>query len=355
MNSNTYMDVLSKATYREFAFRAASVAEAVAWQQRFRPRLRQLLGLDAIAEHAAQQPGARRLASEQLSDHVREEWVLETEAGYWVPFFYLRPLRVRGKIPLVVTPHGHNKRGKADYAGVYDSPEQQREAEANDRDIALQAVRQGYAVVAPDMRGFSGLRRREDIEKDANNSCRTLQMHALLFGRTLIGERVWDVMRLIDWALGQPEVDGDKIAVTGNSGGGTVTLFAAAVDTRIRVAAVGSYFCTFTDSIGSVYHCECNYIPGLLRHAEMYDVAALIAPRPFMAVHGVEDRIYPISGTRFAFERLREAYDVFGAAHRCRLSEGQGGHRYYSRDVWPFIAEQFGEAVGRKPAGDKSR
>lgn len=186
MNSNTYMDVLSKATYREFAFRAASVAEAVAWQQRFRPRLRQLLGLDAIAEHAAQQPGARRLASEQLSDHVREEWVLETEAGYWVPFFYLSPLRVSGKIPLVVTPHGHNKRGKADYAGVYDSPEQQREAEANDRDIALQAVRQGYAVVAPDMRGFSGLRRREDIEKDANNSCRTLQMHALLFGRTLM-------------------------------------------------------------------------------------------------------------------------------------------------------------------------
>lgn len=342
MDSNTYVDVLSKVTYREFTFRAATLADAVAWQERFRPRLWQLLGLDVIAEHAVDKPLARRLASERLSDHIREEWLLETERGYWVPFYYLRPVDVPGKIPLVVTPHGHNKRGKADYAGVYDSPEQQREVESGDRDIALQAVREGYAVIAPDMRGFASLRRRQEIESDANNSCRTLQMHALLFGRTLIGERVWDIMRLLDWAQSLPEVDGEKIAVTGNSGGGTVSLFAAAVDTRIGVVVPGSYFCTFVDSIASLRHCECNYIPGLLRQAEMYDVAALIAPRPFLAVHGVDDPIYPISGTRLAYERLKEVYGLFGAEDLCQLSVGQGGHRYYKGDVWPFIAQCFG-------------
>ena len=66
-----------------------------------------------------------------------------------------------------------------------------------ERDVALQAVRQGYVAIAPDVRAFADLRRREELEKDATSSCRTLQMHALLFGRTLVGERVWDMGRAI--------------------------------------------------------------------------------------------------------------------------------------------------------------
>lgn len=346
MDSDTYVDQLEQATYRSHAFRAASLDEALSWQRRFRSRLREILGLNTIAERGVPPLTSRQLSSRRLSDHVREEWALETEPGYWVPFFYLRPLETSGKRAVVITPHGHNKRGKADYAGVYDSLEQQREVETAERDIALQAVREGYLVIAPDMRGFAGLRRRSEIESDANNSCRALQMHALLFGRTLIGERVWDVMRLIDWAVSREEVDARSIVVTGNSGGGTVTLFSAAVDTRIRVAVPGSYFCTFKSSIASIRHCECNYIPGLLRHAEMYDVAALIAPRPFMAVHGVADTIYPIEATRFAYRKLRTVYKLFAAEEACMLSEGEEGHRYYKRDVWPFVARHLRSEAG---------
>src|SRR5690606_31181384 len=121
------------------------------------------------------------------------------------------------------------------YAGVYASEEERESGEVGERDIALQAVREGDLAIAPDMRAFAGLRRRQEREEDATSSCRTLQMHALLFGRTLVGERVWDVQRLIDWALGRPDVDPERVVVTGNSGGGTVSLFAGAVDERIRV------------------------------------------------------------------------------------------------------------------------
>src|SRR5690606_11410903 len=141
---------------------------------------------------------------------------------------------------------------------------------------------EGYIAIAPDMRGFASLRLQRDIEKDANNSCQELQLRAYMFGRTLIGERVWDIQRLIDWASQREDVDPTRIAITGNSGGGTVSLFAAAIDERIQVAVPGSYFCTFQDSILSIRHCACNYVPGLARIAEMWDVAGLIAPRPFM-------------------------------------------------------------------------
>ncbi len=336
-NADSYVPVLEHETERPFSFRASDQENARAWQRRFRPVLCQLLGLDAIAERGAPPMTARRLSVETLTDHEREEWRLETEPGFELPFYLLKPLRVSGRLPVVITPHGHGKAGKNTYVGIYASEEERKSGELGERDIALQAVREGYIAIAPDMRGFASLRRQEETELDATSSCRTLQMHAILFGRTLIGERVWDVQRLIDWALGRPDVDGDRIVITGNSGGGTVSLFAGAVDERIRVCIPGSYFCTFKDSIASIRHCECNYIPGIMRHAEMWDVAGLVAPRPFMAVAGDEDSIFPIDGVRRSFAKLQEVYRTFGVPDRCRLSVNAGGHRYYKRDVWPFV------------------
>lgn len=55
----------------------------------------------------------------------------------------------------------------------------------------------------------------------------------MLAGRTAIGERVWDVMRLIDWAEGRDDVDTATVPVMGNSGGGVITLYAASARTRV--------------------------------------------------------------------------------------------------------------------------
>ena len=90
-------------------------------------------------------------------------------------------------------------------------------------------------------------------------------------------------------------IDQTKIAMTGNSGGGTITLFTAAIDTRIAIAIPSCYFCTFKGSIGAMRHCDCNYVPGILRLGEMYDIAGLITPRPFKVIAGRTDPIFPIT------------------------------------------------------------
>ena len=123
--------------------------------------------------------------------------------------------------------------------------------------------------------------------------------------------------------------------------GGTVSLFAAACETRITVALPGSYFNTFAGSIGALFHCDCNYVPGILQLGEMYDVAGLIAPRPFCAIAGAKDPIFPIAHARFAYDRLRRVYEVAGNPDACRLYVGDGGHRYYKNGAWPFIREMF--------------
>jgi hypothetical protein len=107
------------------------------------------------------------------------------------------------------------------------------------------------------------------------------------------------------------------------------------------VAVPSSYFCTFEGSIGSIHHCDCNYVPGIMRLGEMYDVAGLIAPRPFKAIAGKDDTIFPIEHVKYAFERLKEIYTVAGVPDNCQLYIGQQGHRYYKDGAWDFIREHF--------------
>src|SRR3712207_9278492 len=98
----------------------------------------------------------------------------------------------------------------------------------------------------------------------------------MMLGRSLLGRRVWDTLRAIDYLQTRPEVDAERIGIMGISGGGMVTLFASALDERLRAAVISGYLCTFEGSIMSIYHCLCNYVPGLLQDAEMYDIAAML-------------------------------------------------------------------------------
>ncbi|MDP9381620.1 MAG: alpha/beta hydrolase family protein [Chloroflexota bacterium] len=339
MSPDMYTPTLASETRRRFAFQATDQAGARQCQREFRAELENMLGLHHIEERGPAPLTARMLSSEQLPGHIREEWTLETEPGFHVGFYLLRPLAAAGRNPLVITPHGHGGQARREYVGLYASDADRARIEAEELDVALQAVQEGYIALAPDMRAFANLRLPEDIQDGMDNSCRTLAMRALLFGRTLLGERVWDVRRLIDWAVQRDDVDPNAIVITGNSGGGTVTLFTGATDERVRVCVPVCYFCTFEASIGSIKHCECNYVPRMLQCAEMYDVAALVAPRPFLAVNGAQDPIFPIQATRDSFARLRDAYRVWGCQDSCKLGVGEDGHRYYKRLVWPFVRE----------------
>ena len=82
----------------------------------------------------------------------------------------------------------------------------------------------------------------------------------------------------------------------------------------------------------------------MLALGEMYDVAGLIAPRPFLAIAGVQDAIFPIEHVRIAFERLQRIYAAAGEPERCELYEGAGGHRYYKADAWPFLRRWWGDS-----------
>ncbi len=340
-DDKVHFDDLYETAAMKFAFSGSSKEDFEKWQTVFRPELRRTLGLDKIeASLPGYIPKAVKRDSEDIGFAIRERWVLYTEPTVPLPFVLLRPKNITGKLPLVITPHGHGRNTEL-YAGIYHNEEERQSMIDGERDIAIQAVKQGYIAIAPTTRGFGETRTNEDRENDVKFSCRIQLMHDIMVGRTPIGDRVWDISRIIDWATANLPVDTTKIAVTGNSGGGTVTLFASACDTRITISMPSSYFCTFAGSIGTIAHCDCNYIPGILELGEMGDVAGLIAPRAFCAIHGEKDPIFPITETRKSFKHLQEIYAAAGAPDNCKLYVGPEGHRYYKAGAWPFVKKNF--------------
>lgn len=336
-NAPDYFDELYANAEMKYAFTGDSKADFTAWQQEFRPKLMEKLGITKIAEQLQGfKPKAEKIDSEDIGYAVRERWVIWTEPTVPLPFIIMFPKEKKENYTLVISPHGHGKNTEA-YAGVYHSEEEKQEELEGEYDISVQAAKRGCIAIAPTTRGFGKTRTPEDIEKDVTSSCRTLTLHDLLVGRTPIGDRVWDVMKLIDWSLEELPVDPEKIVVYGNSGGGTVTLFAGACDERIALSMPSSYFCTFTGSIGWIRHCECNYIPGILDYGEMADIAGLTAPRLFCATNGRYDKIFPAAESKKAFVHLQKIYNAAGVPNNCELYFGEGGHRVYRDEAYDFL------------------
>ena len=307
------------------------------WQAEARPRLRTLIGLDTIeASRGTHTPRVELGEAEGFDGYTRQACVIETEPGFRLPFWFLRP-EGSGPFPLAVTPHGHDPYGPDSSVGLAHDEEHRAKIEQEDRDVAVQAVRRGFAAIAPAARGTSSTCIPDINGRHGNSNCRSELIHALLAGRTAMGERVWDVMRLIDWADGQDDIDTGTVLVVGNSGGGVITLYTAAVDERITVAIPSCSYCTIVGETGLVHHCDCNTVPGVERFGEVWDIAALIAPRRLLVVNGREDSLFPIREVERAIERLAQIYRRAGAADLLRHEYGPEGHRLYADLMWPFV------------------
>ena len=105
---------------------------------------------------------------------------------------------------------------------------------------------------------------------------------------------------------------------------------------------VSGYFCDWRDSILSIFHCTCNFVPGLLKLGELSDLAGLIAPRPLMIEHGTRDHIFPIARVKAAEVRARRAWKAFGADESLETDYFEGRHRINGDAAYAFLGRHLG-------------
>jgi len=332
-----YYKKLYEQMERKFSFKAKSIEEWQKWKDEFRSKLIELINLD----YPKSELEPKKVDEKEFQDYVREKVIFRSDKLSLVPAYVLVPKNHKNKLPAVVAMHGHGY-GKNDLVGIWEDGSERINPSSRGyhKDFALELVKRGLIVIVPEQAGFGERREEEDAKKGPyQSSCWSLSTWALMLGKTTIGRRVWDAMRAIDYLQTRSDVKEDAIGMMGISGGGTTTLFTSALDERIKATVVSGYLNTFKDSILSIYHCIDNFVPGILKYGEMYDVASLIAPRALLVESGTKDDIFPIESAKYAYEKVKEVYRFLNAEDKIDSDFFEGRHEISGRKSYDFLVK----------------
>ncbi len=325
-------------------FVATNRSEAEAWKAACRPVLAQALGfLDS--PRVDLQP--ETIEEIDRGDFIRRKVVIRTSPYARMPVYLLIPKGNPGPRPVVIAYHGHGY-GVKDIVGLWEDGTERYAPDGYHKDFAVALCRRGFFVAAPEIACFgerqadySGLDR--ELGQPVPTTCHNASTYAFMLGKSMVGLRVRDGMRLIDFLAGVPEADTHRLGAMGISGGGMHTFFHTALDDRIRACVVSGYYSSFQDSILAMDHCTCNFVPGLLNIGEMADLVGLILPRPMLVEAGTRDPIFPIQAVRAAVERARQVCAAWGGdpPRDVELDEFEGRHSISGRRAYDFLWERL--------------
>lgn len=149
-------------------------------------------------------------------------------------------------------------------------------------------------------------------------------------GYTPAGVEAWNGIRGIDYLCERPDVDPERIAVTGISGGGAATFWVAAADERVKVAVPVSGMADLESYVPNRVingHCDCMFLYNTFRWP-WTRIAGLVAPRPMLFVNSDNDRIFPMDANERITNRLERLYSLYGESDRFDTVVSVGGHAY---------------------------
>jgi len=147
-------------------------------------------------------------------------------------------------------------------------------------------------------------------------------------GYTPAGVEAWNCIRALDYLQSRPEIDGERIGVTGRSGGGAYSWWIAALDDRIKCAVPVAGITDLENHVvdGVIEgHCDCMFMV----HTYRWDyplVAALVAPRPLLISNTDKDPIFPLEGVVRLHSKVRKIYQLYGAGKSLGLHITEGPH-----------------------------
>ncbi len=249
------------------------------------------------------------------TDYAVEKVQFESYPGFYVTGNLYMPVGKTAPCPAVLNPHGHWKNGRLEDTDLNSGPGR-----------CINLARQGYIVLNYDMVGY------QDSKQIPHTYANTPQHQ--LWGISLMGLQLWNSIRAIDFLLTLPEVDGSRLACTGESGGGTQTFMITAVDPRIKVAApVNMVSAHFQGG------CLCENAPALRLNTFNVEIAGLTAPRPLLMVSTTGDWTRNNPGVEYPM--VRSVYELYNAADHVHCVQFNYPHNY-NKDSREAVYGWFG-------------
>ncbi len=327
---------------RKYKFTAKTKEEAVKWQASFRDELKETVG---FLDTPSVDPEPVIVSEVDRDDFLIRKVVIKTAASVQMPVYILIPKGVSKPMPTVLAYHGHGP-GVASIVGINPDGSFNEQAAVNHNSFAVSLCRLGFCVAAPEIAGFGERTQTEHNIRAGSKppkTCHEMATWALMLGKSALGIRLRDSIRLLDWVRGLDYIDSDNIGVMGFSGGGMLAFFHSCLDTRIRATVVGGYFSGFAENLLPISHCICNHVPNLLNLGDHQDLVGLILPRPVFFESGREDPIFQIEIVKKSVASARKICQVFGEDPEKIIGFDQTelGHQISGKNSFAFLKNQL--------------
>ena len=265
---------------------------ALAWQDQLRSELFQLLHLGDLRQ-ASIDFDERLVSQEERSGYTFIEYSIASTPTRRIAAAVTLPATAQDDLAAVVCLHGH----KGDRFSVH-------AAESIYKGFATELARRGYATIAVDVG-------QHEVFED---------------GRLLMGERLWDCMRAVDWLAAHDRVDASRIGCAGLSLGGEMAMWLGAMDPRIA-AEVSAGFLTTMDQMEQ-NHCKCWKFDGLRELVDYADIYALTGPRMLQCQNGLQEgeTMFHVPLAQQTLGQIEPAYRDMGAPDHVSLHVHPGAH-----------------------------
>ena len=289
---------------------------ALTWQAQTRDELWRLLHLDDLRDRSEPIAFEAEVEGEEERDgYVLRHLELNTTCSrrmaalFTLPVTGSTPVSPPSPVPAVVCIHGHG----GDRSSVHDSG-------SIYIGLASTLASRGYATMAVDVG-------QHEVYEE---------------GRILTGERLWDLVRCVDYLASLPEVDGGRIGCAGLSLGGEMAMWLGAMDERIA-AEVSAGFLTTMDQMEQ-NHCMCWKFEGLRDLVDYADIYSLTAPRPLMCQNGLlePETQFHVSLARQALAEILPIYRDMECPRHIVLHIHGGGHEIDLPPLLDFLDEHLG-------------
>jgi len=297
--------------------RLSSPQEVAERRAYIRQRMLQALG----GEFPARTPlNARTVGVLERDDYKIERVIFESQPRFYVTANLYLPKRGRGPFPGILFPLGHEEGAKA---------------HSTWQQLLGSLAKKGYVALAWDPIGQGERVQMYDADwggskvRHSTTEHTIIGIQCLLAGDSLARYTIWDGMRALDYLLSRPEVDASRIAVTGNSGGGTHTAYLAALDDRIHVAAPSCYLTSWRALLETIgpQDAEQNLPPWVGAGLDHADFIYAFSPKPYLVLSAIRD-FFSIAGARATFREAHHLYTLLGAPEKLQMVEADDGHGY---------------------------
>jgi dienelactone hydrolase len=312
------------------------------WKASARPEVRKCLG--AFPDTVEPNP---ELQVEWEEDGLRKQrWLIDVNPNLSATVLVFFPADPKGgeDRPALLCWHGHGEYGKESVMGNRSTPDRHADIELLNYDYGLQMAQAGFVTYAVDWLSKGALddtrtpNRR--IDQTGRDWCNIYYLHATMFGMTSISINVGIGMAATTFVSGLPGVDPARLGVMGLSGGGTMTLWSAFCDERIKAAEIICYS-DLWEAFGmrDINYCGMQVAPGLYALVDLPDAQGLLAPKPLLIDIGVRDTCFSVETALQCYRKLEKIYAAAGAADHLDLDLHPNEHGWGGNKAVEFFKE----------------